>query len=50
MIPEVCCTVIDPAVPFEVAALIGCGVTTGVGAALHRSNLGPGDQVPGVWV
>ena len=45
VVPEACCTVVDPAVPFEVAALIGCGVTTGVGAALHRGNLYPGSQV-----
>lgn len=45
VVPEVCCTVVDPAVPFEVAALIGCGVTTGVGAAVHRANLGPGSHV-----
>ena len=29
VIPEVCRTVIDPAVSFEVAALIGCGVHHG---------------------
>lgn len=45
VVPEVCCTVVDAAVPFEVAALIGCGVATGVGAALNRANLSPGSHV-----
>jgi S-(hydroxymethyl)glutathione dehydrogenase/alcohol dehydrogenase len=27
------------------AALIGCGVMTGVGAAIHTSNVRPGDTV-----
>lgn len=33
---------IDDDVPFEVAALIGCGVTTGVGAALNTAGVTPG--------
>ncbi len=32
-------------VPFEVAALIGCGVTTGVGAALNTAKVEPGSTV-----
>lgn len=36
---------IDDDVPFEVAALIGCGVSTGVGAALNTANLQPGARV-----
>jgi S-(hydroxymethyl)glutathione dehydrogenase/alcohol dehydrogenase len=32
-------------VPFEVAALIGCGVTTGVGAALNTAKVRPGSSV-----
>jgi len=32
-------------VPAEVAALIGCGVATGVGAALRTANVQPGDRV-----
>jgi S-(hydroxymethyl)glutathione dehydrogenase/alcohol dehydrogenase len=31
--------------PFEVAALIGCGVTTGVGAALNTAKVEPGSTV-----
>ncbi|MFC8721718.1 zinc-binding dehydrogenase, partial [Kitasatospora sp. NPDC057198] len=32
-------------VPFEVGALIGCGVTTGIGAALHTAKVAPGSRV-----
>ena len=32
-------------VPFEVAALIGCGVTTGVGAVLNTAAVEPGSTV-----
>jgi len=32
-------------VPFEAAALIGCGVTTGVGAALNTAEVKPGSTV-----
>ena len=31
--------------PLEQAALIGCGVTTGVGAALNTANISPGSSV-----
>ncbi|GAA1519299.1 Zn-dependent alcohol dehydrogenase [Sphaerisporangium rubeum] len=33
---------IDPEVPYEVAALIGCGITTGVGAVVNTAKLRPG--------
>ncbi|MEZ0093949.1 Zn-dependent alcohol dehydrogenase [Streptacidiphilus sp. EB129] len=36
---------IDPELPFASAALIGCGVVTGVGAALNRARVGIGDTV-----
>jgi S-(hydroxymethyl)glutathione dehydrogenase/alcohol dehydrogenase len=32
-------------VPFEVAALVGCAVTTGVGAVLNTARVQPGDTV-----
>ncbi|MDA8183614.1 MAG: Zn-dependent alcohol dehydrogenase [Actinomycetota bacterium] len=32
-------------VPYDVAALIGCGVTTGVGAALNTAKVVPGSSV-----
>ena len=33
---------IDDDVPFEIASLIGCGVTTGVGAAINTAKVTPG--------
>ena len=36
---------IDPDVPLDVASLIGCGVTTGVGAALNTARVEPGSKV-----
>ena len=36
---------IDEDVPFEYAALLGCGIPTGVGAAIHTATIRPGDKV-----
>ncbi len=36
---------VDPAVPPEAAALIGCAVTTGVGAVMRTAGVRPGDAV-----
>lgn len=36
---------IDPDIPWEVAALLGCGVTTGVGAVFNAARLRPGSSV-----
>jgi Zn-dependent alcohol dehydrogenase len=36
---------IDPAVPLEVASLMGCAVITGVGAVLNACTVSPGDTV-----
>ncbi|GGQ01997.1 alcohol dehydrogenase catalytic domain-containing protein [Streptosporangium pseudovulgare] len=36
---------VDPEIPYEIAALIGCGVTTGVGAALNTAKVRPGSTV-----
>ena len=36
---------IDDDVPFEVASLIGCGVTTGVGAVLNTARIEAGSSV-----
>ncbi|MEW9556136.1 Zn-dependent alcohol dehydrogenase [Nonomuraea sp. NPDC050783] len=36
---------IDPEVSWEAAALIGCGITTGVGAALNTARVRPGSTV-----
>lgn len=37
-------------VPFEIGALIGCGVTTGVGAALNTAKVEPGSSVAVIGV
>jgi len=36
---------IDPAVPLECAALVGCAVTTGVGAVFNTARVAPGSSV-----
>lgn len=45
VVQQECCQVIDARVPYEVAALIGCAVATGVGAARYTGNVGEGDSV-----
>jgi S-(hydroxymethyl)glutathione dehydrogenase / alcohol dehydrogenase len=36
---------IDPDIPFDVAALVGCGVMTGVGAVINTARVTPGSTV-----
>jgi len=36
---------VDPDLPFETAALFGCAVLTGVGAALKSADVRPGERV-----
>ncbi|MCU1454363.1 MAG: Alcohol dehydrogenase GroES domain protein [Acidimicrobiales bacterium] len=43
--PEEAAIKIDDDVPFEIASLIGCGVTTGVGAAINTAKVEPGSSV-----
>ena len=50
VVDERCCQVVDPRVPYEVAAVIGCAVSTGVGAAVRRGGVGPGDRLAVVGV
>jgi S-(hydroxymethyl)glutathione dehydrogenase/alcohol dehydrogenase len=45
VVPETAAIRISPNLPLAVAALIGCGVATGVGAALHTATVQPGDSV-----
>ncbi len=40
-----CAVPIPDDLPFEIAALIGCGVTTGIGAALNTANVTAGSSV-----
>ena len=44
-VPEVAAVPIDKDVPFAQAALVGCGVTTGVGAAINTAQVQPGTTV-----
>lgn len=44
VVPAISC-VRMPDVPYEISALIGCGVTTGVGAALNKAKVHPGSTV-----
>src|SRR5260370_20611546 len=36
---------VDPALPLDELCLLGCGVATGVGAALHTAQVGPAHAV-----
>jgi alcohol dehydrogenase len=36
---------VDPELPYEIAALFGCAVLTGVGAAVNSAQVGPEDRV-----
>ncbi|MDQ2731668.1 MAG: alcohol dehydrogenase catalytic domain-containing protein, partial [Armatimonadota bacterium] len=42
--PEACCIPIPQDIPMPVAALIGCAVATGVGAALHTARVQAGSS------
>ena len=45
VLPEWSCVKIPDDVPFDVAALLGCGVPTGWGSAVNAAAVGPGDVV-----
>ena len=45
VVPQACCVTLRDDLPFDVAALIGCAVTTGVGAALNTVRVEPGSSV-----
>jgi Zn-dependent alcohol dehydrogenase len=45
IVPAISAVKIDPDVPLKLAALIGCGVLTGVGAALNTASIRAGDSV-----
>jgi NDMA-dependent alcohol dehydrogenase len=45
IVPEGCCVPIRDDAPFEVAALVGCAVMTGYGAAVNRARVEPGSVV-----
>ncbi|MBV9662422.1 MAG: Zn-dependent alcohol dehydrogenase [Actinobacteria bacterium] len=45
VLPQEAVVKVDDDVPFEVASLIGCGVMTGVGAAINSARVRPGSSV-----
>ena len=45
VLPQRSCIPIPKDVPFDVAGLVGCAVTTGVGAVWRTANVRPGDRV-----
>lgn len=45
VVPQESCIPIRKDVPLEVAALVGCAVATGVGAAMYTAEVKPGESV-----
>ena len=45
IVPERACVKIDASFPLELAALVGCGVVTGVGAVCNSAHVEPGASV-----
>ena len=45
VLAEECAVPVPGDLPYEIAALIGCGVTTGIGAALNTARVEPGSSV-----
>ncbi len=45
VVPEISCVPINRQVPLEIAALIGCAVTTGVGSVLNTAKVEAGSSV-----
>jgi Zn-dependent alcohol dehydrogenase len=45
VVPERSCVPIPEDIPFDVASLVGCAITTGVGAVWNTAGVRPGDRV-----
>ncbi len=45
IVPENAVIPVDASIPLDVVSLIGCGVTTGVGAAINTAQIRPGSSV-----
>ncbi len=45
LVHEHACVRIDPAMPLDRAAILGCAVVTGAGAVFHAADITPGDTV-----
>jgi Zn-dependent alcohol dehydrogenase len=50
VVPEAGCIPIAADIPFDIAALVGCAVTTGFGAVVNDAKVSPGDNVAVVGV
>jgi len=45
VLPEISVAKIDPAAPLDKVCLLGCGITTGIGAVLNTAKVTPGSTV-----
>jgi Zn-dependent alcohol dehydrogenase len=45
VVPERSCIPVPDDVPFEIAGLVGCAITTGIGAVWNTAGVRPGDRV-----
>lgn len=45
VLPEISLAKINKAAPLEKVCLLGCGITTGIGAVLNTANVQPGESV-----
>ena len=50
VVPEQSLIKINPDYPLDKAALVGCGVTTGVGAVINTAQVQPGEWVAVIGV
>jgi S-(hydroxymethyl)glutathione dehydrogenase/alcohol dehydrogenase len=45
VLPEIAVAKINPSAPLDKVCLLGCGITTGIGAVLHTAKVRPGASV-----
>jgi len=45
VLPEIAVAKVNPAAPLDKICLLGCGITTGIGAVLNTANVEPGASV-----
>jgi S-(hydroxymethyl)glutathione dehydrogenase / alcohol dehydrogenase len=45
VVPSMCCVEVADSIPFDVAAVVGCAVTTGVGSVLNTASVEAGSTV-----
>ena len=49
VVPEIALAKINSAAPLEKVCLLGCGITTGIGAVLNTAKVEPGSTVVVLW-